>query len=327
MNRRQFIGTTAAAAVGASTLPGIAQARQGIDGALAGTGTSAGDLDYLRAAFERHRGGYRGRSPHDVLREMTSDLKALGDVLSRPHPAKDRAELAHTAAGIASLVAIIQHDRGDQPDAARWFATAEKAARESGDRRLTAWVLARHAMVPLNYGAPHAAARLAAKARREAGRKPTAAAALAAAVTARSLVAIGDQAGATKAVADVRTMVERLDGPDSADTWNGYPLQKHHVHLSQAYTLLGDTAAAYAAQETALALTGSPSVMTRALLEMDTAACLRIDGDPSAAADTAAGVFARLPDSYRTGLVRSRATELQNQLTGRHRERLANAIE
>ncbi|MFB6712962.1 MULTISPECIES: hypothetical protein [unclassified Streptomyces] len=256
---------------------------------------------------------------------MTSDLKLLGEVLSRSHPAKDRAELAHTAAGIAGLVAIIQHDRGDQPDAARWFATAEKAARESGDRRLTAWVPARHAMVPLNYGAPHAAARLAAKARREAGRKPTAAA-LAAAVTARSLAAIGDQASATKAVADVRTMGERLDGPDSADTWNGYPLQKHHVHLSQAYTLLGDTAAVYAAQETALVLTGSPSVMTRALLEMDTAACLRIDGDPSAAADAAAGVFARLPDSYRTGLVRSRAVDLQNQLTGRHREVLANAI-
>ncbi|WP_406501550.1 helix-turn-helix domain-containing protein [Streptomyces sp. NBC_01590] len=326
VNRRKFIGATTAV-VGASTLPGITQARQGIDGALAGTGTNAGDLDYLQAAFERHRGGYRGRSPHDVLSDMTSDLKLLGEVLSRPHPAKDRAELARTAAGIAGLVAIIQHDRGDQPDAARWFATAEKAARESGDRRLTAWVLARHAMVPLNYGAPRSAARLATKARREAGRKPTAAAALAAAVTARSLAAIGDQAGATKAVADVRTMAEHLDGPDSDDTWNGYPPQKHHVHLSQAYTLLGDTTAAYAAQETALALTGSPSVMTRALLEMDTAACLRIDGDPGAAADAAADVFTRLPDSYRTGLVRSRAIDLQNQLTGRHREQLANAIQ
>ncbi|MFJ5726236.1 hypothetical protein [Streptomyces sp. NPDC093149] len=52
-----------------------------------------------------------------------------------------------------------------------------------------------------------------------------------------------------------------------------------------------------------------------------------LDGDPSAAADIAAGVFARLPDSYRTGLVRSRAVDLQNQLTGRHRERLADAIE
>ncbi|MFB7186930.1 hypothetical protein ACFCZT_16840 [Streptomyces sp. NPDC056230] len=50
-----------------------------------------------------------------------------------------------------------------------------------------------------------------------------------------------------------------------------------------------------AAQETALALTGSLSVMTRALLEMDTAACFRIDGDPSVAADAAASAFAQLP--------------------------------
>ncbi|WP_285574073.1 transcriptional regulator [Streptomyces sp. RTGN2] len=327
VNRRQFIGATAAAAVGASALPGIAQARQGIDGALSGTDSSIGDLDYLQTAFERHRGGYRGRSPHAVLDEMTSDLDLLGEVLRRPHPVKDRAELARTAAGISGLVAIIQHDRGDQPDAARWFATAEKAARESGDRRLRAWVLARHAMVPLNYGAPHAAARLAARARRAAGGKHSAAAALAVAVTARSLAAIGDRAGATKALADVRTMAERLDGADSADTWNGYPLQKHHVHLSQAYTLLGDTAAAYAAQEDALALTRSPSVMTRALLKMDTAACLRLDGDPGAAADAAADIFERLPDSYRTGLIRSRALDLHHHLTGRHRDRLAAVIE
>ncbi|GGT65541.1 hypothetical protein GCM10010207_75940 [Streptomyces atratus] len=35
-------------------------------------------------------------------------------------------------------------------------------------------------------------------------------------------------------------------------TWFGYPAQKHFVHLSQAYTLLGDTEAAYSAQDNAL---------------------------------------------------------------------------
>ncbi|MFD0153739.1 hypothetical protein ACWGQ4_11675 [Streptomyces sp. NPDC055721] len=36
---------------------------------------------------------------------------------------------------------------------------------------------------------------------------------------------------------------------------------RHFSHLSQAYTLLGDTAAAYAGQDDALELTTSPSVM------------------------------------------------------------------
>ncbi|MER7468634.1 hypothetical protein [Streptomyces sp. NPDC097981] len=107
---------------------------------------------------------------------------------------------------------------------------------------------------------------------------------------------MGDLPGARRAVDDVRTLAEQLDGPESADTWFGYPAQKHYVHLSQVYTLLGDTRAAYRAQDDALALTSSPSVMTRALVAMDTAACLRVDGDPGAAAEMAAAVYDRLPE-------------------------------
>ncbi|MFJ3520690.1 MULTISPECIES: hypothetical protein [unclassified Streptomyces] len=86
---------------------------------------------------------------------------------------------------------------------------------------MTAWVLGRHAMVGLNYGAPGRAARIAAQARREAGARPSGAAALAAAVNARALDAIGDFPGARRAVDDVRTLAEQLDGPESADTWFG----------------------------------------------------------------------------------------------------------
>lgn len=305
-------------------MPGIAQAREGIDSAL--SGSDAGDLAYLESAFERHRGGYRGRSPDAVLGEMRRDLDLLKDVLNRPHPAGTGAERARTTAGITGLVAIVHHDRGDQRDAHRWFTTAEKAARESGDTRMTAWVLARHAMVPLNYGAPQAAAKLAQRARVKAGGSLSAAAALSTVVLARALAAAGDREGAARAVRDARNLAERLDGPESADTWFGYPLQKHHVHLSQAYTLLGDTEAAYTAQENALDLTNSPSVMVRALLALDTAACLRLDGDPTVAADMAAGVFERLPTSYREGLVRSRAEGLRRTLTGRPQGRLGEAL-
>lgn len=322
VKRRSFLGV--AAAVGATASPGMAQAREGIDGALTGTGGS--ELAYLESAFERHRGGYRGRSPEDVLDKMRADLNLLGQVLNRPHPAGARADLARTAAGIAGLVAIVQHDRGDHQDARRWFTTAEKAAKESGDRRMAAWVLARHAMVPLNYGAPEVALRVATRARRAAGRTPTAAAALAASVTARALAAIDDHRGARDAVRDAQVLAERLDGPEAADTWFGYPAQKHFVHLSQAYTLLGDTEAAYSAQDDALYLTTSPSVMTRALIAMDTATCLRLDGDPSAAADMAAKVFDNLTAPYREGLIRSRAESLHQILDGGPRDLLGQAL-
>ncbi|WP_331754089.1 hypothetical protein [Streptomyces sp. NBC_00826] len=188
MKRRKLF-TLAAATAGFTVLPGIAQAREGIDTGLDADG--AGDLAYLESAFERHRGGYNGRPPEADLGEMREVLTLLAAVLRRPRPARDRTDLARTAAGISGLVAIVQHDRGDQADAHRWFTTAAKAARESGDRRMTAWVLGRHALVGLNYGAPGQAARIAAQARREAGAHPSSAAALAAAVSARALAALG----------------------------------------------------------------------------------------------------------------------------------------
>ncbi|WP_326740427.1 twin-arginine translocation signal domain-containing protein [Streptomyces sp. NBC_01022] len=324
VNRRGFLGAVAAAGITAS-VPSIAQAREGIDQALGHAGID-GDLAYLEAAFERHRGGYNGRAPDRVLADMAADVGLLREVMSRPHPARDRADLARTAAGIAGLVAIIQHDRGDERDAYGWFTTAEKAARESGDTSMRAWVLARHAMVPLNYHAPAAAARLAATARRAAGLQPTAAGALAAAVSARALAALGDQRGATRAIADARNLAEHLDPSGSADTWFGYPEQKHLVHLSQAYTLLGDTKAAYGVQEEARVLTRSPSVMTRALLAVDTAVCLHTDGDSTGAADMAAAVYDRLPAPYRQGLIRSRAMALHERLDGRARTLLGDAL-
>jgi hypothetical protein len=128
------------------------------------------------------------------------------------------------------------------------------------------------------------------------------------------------------AVTDVQSLVERLDGHEAADTCFGYPAQKHLVHLSQAYTLLGDTDAAYSAQDDALALTDSPSVMTRALIAMDTAACLRLDGDPSVAAEMAVGIFDRFPGSYRDGLIRSRAQALHQALGGRPRDLLGQVL-
>ncbi len=323
VKRRSFITGTLAVA-GAGALPEFTDEHEGIDAAL--QGSDAADISYLESVFERNTGGYHGRDPQVVLSKMHEDLQLLRDVLERPHTARDRSTVVRTAAGLTALVAIIQHDRGNQQDARHWFTTAARAAAESGDRRMLAWVLARHAMVPLNYGAPRAAAELAARARRVAGTTPSAAAALAAAVSSRALAATGDRRGALDAVAQVRGTIEQLDRSGLADTWFGYPPQKHSVHLSQTFTLLGETKQAYAEQEAALALTTSPSVMTRALLALDTAQCLRADRDPQGAVDMAIGVWTHLPVGFRTGLVHTRVETLRGSLTGKPREQLSEVL-
>ncbi|MFZ3595050.1 helix-turn-helix domain-containing protein [Streptomyces sp. BH104] len=317
------VATVAAASAGA--LPGLAEAHDDINAAL--SGSDAEDITYLESVFERNAGGYRGRPPEQVLSEIDTDLQLLRQVLKRPHTARDRAQLVRTAAGITGLIAIIQHDGGAARESDRWFNTAARAARESGDRQMLAWVLARHAMVGLNYGAPAAAAERAVRAQRAAGSTPSAAAALASAVSARALASLGTQrAAARQAIARTEGIAEQLDSQGLADTWFGYPEQKHHVHLSQAYTLLGDTTSARREQQQALKLTTSPSVMTRALLGLDDARCMRVDGDHQDAAEKALGVWQELPAGFRSGLVRTRAELVRDGLSGRHHAALDEAL-
>ncbi|MFF4795220.1 hypothetical protein ACFY2M_37045 [Streptomyces sp. NPDC001276] len=70
------------------------------------------------------------------------------------------------------MTAIVLHDLGSRRESRAWFATAARAAAESGDDQLDPWVLSREAMVPLNYGAPRAAAALADQARHATGTRP-----------------------------------------------------------------------------------------------------------------------------------------------------------
>ncbi|WP_079408544.1 hypothetical protein [Streptomyces sp. 3211] len=55
--------------------------------------------------------------------------------------------------------------------------------------------------------------------------------------------------------------------------------------------------------------------MTRAQIAMDSAACLRVGGDPGAA-EMAAAVYDLLPPAYRTGRVHSRTQLLHRHLEG-----------
>ncbi|MFD9100306.1 hypothetical protein ACFVZN_04465 [Streptomyces virginiae] len=59
---------------------------------------------------------------------------------------------------------------------------------------------------------------------------------------------------------------------------------------------------------------------------MDTVACLRVDGDPTAAAEMAAAVYDRLPPAYRGGLVQSRAQLLHRHLNDALRRLLSGAL-
>ncbi|MFF9089875.1 hypothetical protein ACF1BE_26325 [Streptomyces sp. NPDC014991] len=199
---------------------------------------------------------------------------------------------------------------GSRRESRAWFATAARAAAESGDPQLHAWVLAREVMVPLNYGAPKAAAGLAEQAPRVAGTRPTAAATLAAAVAARAYALNHQPEQARAALKAADALMGRLSEGERSDTWLTYGEQKHRVHLSHAFTTLGDTRLAHVSQEHAREQSAPTSTVTHTLLNIDAAARSHHDGDTEQACRRTVAALTALPADYCTGLVRGRALDL-----------------
>jgi hypothetical protein len=175
-------------------------------------------------------------------------------------------------------------------------------------------------MVPINYGAPQTAARLAEQARQAAGNRPTAASTLAAAVAARAYALCRQPDQARLAVQDADALMDRLGDAARADTWLTHGEQKHHVHLSHAYTVLGDTGRARRSQQRALELSSSTSTMTRSLLAIDEATCAHHDGDTEQACRRTVAVLDGLPAPYRGGLVHQRAQDLGRLVPDRYHQ-------
>lgn len=310
VERRQLLR----GALGASTavpLTGVADVLKDMEQALAYSGRQ--DVTAVEVAAERHSQGYRGRDPDDVLSDLINEMARAVPLLNLYHPTSVRSDLARAIGQIGGLTAIVLHDQGRGAEALQWFATAAEAAKQSGDRKLRAWILGRRAMVPLNYGAPQIAARIAEQARHVAGSGNSAAAALAASVAARSYAMSNQRARATAALQDADRISGSLSATESSATWFGYCPQKHQVHRSQALTQLGETRAARQSQNAGLRLT-SPAGMTYTLLLLDAAICQHHDGDSTGACARAADILAHAPEPYRAGLVRQRGVELYRGL-------------
>jgi tetratricopeptide (TPR) repeat protein len=308
MKRRSLLRGALAAGMTGPAAAALTAARTDLDTAL--SDRAAGDLSFWESTAERHSYGYSGNPPTDVLSDLLVDLAELKPLLAVSQTVAARTRLCRVVAQMAGMTAIVLHDLGNHRESARWFHTAGQAADESEDDALHAWVLGREAMVPLNFGGSAVANELAERARALSGSTTSAATALACAVAARAYAASGNRSDALAAVTEAEQIMERLSTEQSGNTWFGYPEQKHHVHLSQALTLLGETQRAYAEQTRALELSRSPSVMTRALIAIDRAACLASDGESEEAARVAAQAYGELPPSYRSGLTHSRTQAL-----------------
>ncbi|MEU4969113.1 hypothetical protein [Streptomyces smyrnaeus] len=321
MQRRRLLRGALAAGLTGTALTALATTRQSLDQALAAEVPA--DLGDLEAAAESYGYGYHGQPPTRVLADLVADFAEIRPLLADPGPVAQRVRVCRIAGQMAGMAAIVLHDLGARTEARGWFATASRAAAESGDRQLHAWILAREAMVPLNYGAPKAAVALAERARHTAGSRPTAAATLAASVAARAYALAHQDDQAREALTAADRCMERLDDSQRADTWLTHGEQKHHVHLSHALTALGDTRRARESQTRALELSAPTSTMTRTLLKIDAAVCAHHDGDTEQACRRTTAALTQLPADYRTGLVHRRARDLYRSIPATHQHERA----
>jgi tetratricopeptide (TPR) repeat protein len=308
MQRRHLLRGALAAGLTATSLNQITGVLTEADDALKIAGPA--DLEHLEAVTEQHSYGYQGRAPADILADLVTDFADVTPLLRRPLPAATRTTLSRIMGQLGGMAAIVLHDLGSRREAYSWFDTAARAAEQAGDRSLQAWITARKAMVPLNFGAPRAAAELAEQARRIAGNGSTAAAALAAAVAARAYALAGRADEADTALRDADRLADALPATQRTDTWFGHCEQKHHVHLSHALTTLGQTTRARESQAHALALSAPTSTLTRTLLRLDAATCEHRDGRTLDACRAATAALTEVPERFRTGLTRRRAVDL-----------------
>jgi tetratricopeptide (TPR) repeat protein len=125
-------------------------------------------------------------------------------------------------------------------------------------------------------------------------RAPRAGAVLAAALEARAHAARGNTRETRRALGRAETILQALDPGSVMASAFGYAESQFRFHQSSAYTRLGDTRAALAAQERALAICPADDFTDRALTRLDRAACLAHDGDPTAAVAYATETLTRL---------------------------------
>jgi hypothetical protein len=148
-----------------------------------------------------------------------------------------------------------------------------------------------------------------------AARFPCVGGALAAALEMRAHAAMGDSRAAIRALATAEQVYARLPGTDLAASAFGYAESQLRFHAGDAFTRLGDTAAARPMLDRALELCPPEDYTDWAMIRLDRATCMARDGDSDAGLTYAAQTLLSLDGPKRQGIITLRGRELLIALT------------
>jgi len=303
MNRRQLIAlATALAGTGLSPalLQTIERVRREADSALSSSSVGHHVVDQL----EQRATDYRTRPAAILLRELAMDFVEVRQLTGRPQPLDQQRRLYGLVAQLAGLLALTLKNLGRFSDARRWFATAQLAASETGDRQLRAWVLAKEAILAIDSDMPpEAVIKRARYAQAVAGSTASAGKLIAVTLEARALGMQGKTAGVEAKWREAEAIFAKL-GPEAVNS-SAFAMseQQMHFYLGNAFRLSGLTHSAQPHWDRALSLYPANEVQDPALVQLDRAAAFVRSGEVDVGCDYASDVLMSLPKESKVALV------------------------
>lgn len=297
MRRRTILGLTTLAAGTALTAPMICHeaTRQSLDLA-SGDFPGVDEWDEIVADYAA---SYHITPPGNLVCDLTADIGVLQQVIDAGQGNRD---LQRIASQLSVLMALALGSAGQPRYARRWWGTARRAAERSGDLSTVAWSRGQEVVRALyERRPPSMVIELADEAlARELPSGKGKVSLVAGRAQALSMLGQGDKA--RSALTDLGDVCAKLPSSVTTDDglW-GWPEYCLWHTRSYVYTHLGDTAAAYDAQDRALALYPREHYRQAAMVRLHGARCQVIDGCLADGLTMGVNTLDSLDASYRTG--------------------------
>lgn len=300
--------------------------RRRVDETLSGSALSDTTVAHKESVAAQYGRTYKTQPPATFLENLLADLDDVQVLTDRKLPSSQRRDLCAVTARLAGLVSMAMVNLGQYRQSREWVHTARLAADEAGESSLRAWVATRGAVASLHLGDPHAAAAGAREAELLTRHHPEPITAMAWAIIARSAATMAEAPAARSALRHAEDVFAAVDTLQD-NTAYAFTTGQLHFYRSHTLTTLGESRAAWRAQDDALAAFGPGERLDPSLVHLDRALCMVNDGDVSQGADYASTLLLQLPTVYRPTIVLRRARAVADAIpVGRRATRPVRAL-
>ncbi|WP_233625012.1 hypothetical protein [Actinoplanes sp. ATCC 53533] len=229
--------------------------RRRMDEALSASTLSDSPVAYKESVAAQYGRTYKTQPASVFLDNILEDLEDVQVLTDRKLPAGQRRDLCAVTARLARLVSMAMVNLGHYRQARDWVHTARLAADEACDPALRAWVATRGAVACLNLGDPQAAVTAARDAELLTRHHPQPITAMVWAILARAAACMAQPDAARHALRRAESLFGTVDNVTENSAY-AFTAGQLHFYRSHALTTLGESRAAWQAQDDAIAAFG-----------------------------------------------------------------------